>query len=147
MLAGDPLQAIYYLNMATAHPETFYGVMAIEASGQSIKLDFNLPTITDEFMVWLTAQDGGQRALALLQIGDWTRAARELRYLFEEMPETHVRSLIAFTSEHNMPGLTFRLADIYRTDKGVSYLAALYPYLETEADVRIDQSLFTCHYS
>ena len=141
MLAGDPLQAMYYLNMATAYPETFYGVMAIEASGQSIKLDFNLPTITDEFMAWLTAQDGGQRALALLQIGDWTRAARELRYLFEEMPEQHVRSLIAFTSVHNMPGLTFRLADIYKTDKGISYLAALYPYLETEADVRIDLSL------
>ena len=141
MQAGDPLQAIFYLNMATAYPETFYGVMAIEASGQSIQLDFNLPVITDDFMDWLTAQKGGQRALALLQIGDWTRAARELRYLFEEMPEEHVRALIAFTSVHNMPGLTFRLADIYRTDRGVSYLAALYPYLETGAEVRIELSL------
>ena len=30
MQAGDPLQAILYLNMATAYPETFYGVMAIK---------------------------------------------------------------------------------------------------------------------
>ena len=97
MQAGNPLQAIFYLNMATAYPEAFYGVMAIEASGQSIQLDFNLPVITDDFMDWLTAK-GGQRALALLQIGDWTRAARELRYLFEEMPEEHIRALIAFTS-------------------------------------------------
>lgn len=141
MLAGDPLQAIYYLDMATAYPETFYGVMAIEASGQSIKLDFSLPDISDEFIIWLTGKKGGQRALALLQIGDWTRAARELRYLFEEMPESYMRDLIAFTSVYNMPGLTFRLADIYQTDKGVRYLAALYPNLETQAEVRIDQSL------
>ena len=141
MLAGSPLEAIFYLNKATAYPETFYGVMAIEASGQSIRLDFKLPRIKDDFMNWLVAQKGGQRALGLLQIGDWTRAARELRYLFEEMPAKHVRSLIAFTALHNMPGLTFRLADIYKTDTGITYLGALYPYLKTGAEVRIDQSL------
>ena len=141
MLASSPLEAIFYLNKATAYPETFYGVMAIEASGQSIRLDFKLPRIKDDFMDWLVAQKGGQRALGLLQIGDWTRAARELRYLFEEMPAEHVRSLIAFSALHNMPGLTFRLADIYKTDTGITYLGALYPYLKTGAEVRIDQSL------
>ncbi len=141
MHGGMPGQAMRYLAIASQSHETFYGVMALQASGQDVRLDFDLPDISPDFMTWLTAQRGGERALALLQIGDWTQAARELRYLFEDMPERFTTELISFAARHNMPALAFRLADIYQTDRGIRYLGALYPLLETDVDVRIDRSL------
>lgn len=139
--AGDPASAAPYQEIATRYPESFYGAMAIQSSGQIQTLNFDLPEISDDFINWLPAQKGGKRALALLQIGNWTQAARELRYLFEDMPEEFRVDFIVFAAKNAMPGLAFRLADIYQRDTGITYLAALYPFLETEAEFRVDKAL------
>ena len=91
--------------------------------------------------VWLAAQKGGQRALALLQVGNWTRAARELRYLVEEMPPAFQRDLIAFATRNHMPGLAFRLADLHQRDTGEQIYAALYPLLSEKTDFVVDEAL------
>ena len=139
--AGQAEAALDYLSMAAQHNETFYGVLALQALGQKESIDFELPPISRAFMSWLKSQKGGQRALALLQIGNWTQAERELRYLFETMPTEYFVDLISFTTRHNMPGLAFRLADIYKKDTGVIYRAALYPLMAPEAEFRIDKAL------
>ena len=63
------------------------------------------------FWIWLTAKKGGQRALALLQVGN--TAARELRYLAKDAACSK-RDLISFSTQHDMPGLAFRLADFHQ---------------------------------
>ena len=141
MRAGNPSEATDYLTIAAQYPETFYGVMAIKASGQRYELDFTLPQIRSEFMTLLTAQKGGQRALGLLQTGNWTQAARELRYLVEEMPPEFSRDLISFATQHHMPGLAFRLADLHQRDTGERLYAALYPLLSDNTDYVVDEAL------
>ena len=141
MLSGAPAEATKYLSIAAQYPETFYGVMAIKASGQRYEIDFTLPEISTEFRAWLTAQKGGQRALALLQVGNWTRAARELRYLVEEMPPVFKRDLISFATQHHMPGLAFRLADLHQRESGERIYAALYPMLSDSTDYVVDEAL------
>ena len=141
MLSGAPAEATKYLSIASQYPETFYGVMAIKASGQRYEIDFTLPEISTEFRAWLTAQKGGQRALALLQVGNWTRAARELRYLVEEMPPVFKRDLISFSTQHHMPGLAFRLADLHQRESGERIYAALYPMLSDSTDYVVDEAL------
>ena len=141
MLSGAPAEATKYLSIAAQYPETFYGVMAIKASGQRYEIDFTLPEISTEFRAWLTAQKGGQRALALLQVGNWTRAARELRYLVEEMPPVFKRDLISFSTQHHMPGLAFRLADLHQRESGERIYAALYPMLSDSTDYVVDEAL------
>ena len=141
MLSGAPSEATKYLSIAAQYPETFYGVMAIKASGQRYEIDFTLPEISTEFRAWLTAQKGGQRALALLQVGNWTRAARELRYLVEEMPPVFKRDLISFATQHHMPGLAFRLADLHQRESGERIYAALYPMLSDSTDYVVDEAL------
>ena len=141
MLSGAPAEATKYLSIAAQYPETFYGVMAIKASGQRYEIDFTLPEISTEFRAWLTAQKGGQRALALLQVGNWTRAARELRYLVEEMPPVFKRDLISFSTQHHMPGLAFRLADLHQRESGERIYAALYPMLSDSTDYAVDEAL------
>ena len=79
---SDPQNAIKYLNIAKNLVNTFYGLMALQISGQKISVNFQDPFISDDFVPWLTLTRGGRRVLALLQIGDWTRASRELRYLY-----------------------------------------------------------------
>ena len=106
----------------------------------AMRLTFS-PAITDDFRVWLAAQKGGQRALALLQVGNWTRAARELRYLVEEMPPAFQRDLIAFATRNHMPGLAFRLADLHQRDTGEQIYAALYPLLSEKTDFVVDEAL------
>ena len=49
MRFGQPLQADSYMNIAATYPETFYGVMAVQAAGQRYEIDFSLPAITDDF--------------------------------------------------------------------------------------------------
>ncbi|MEC8744625.1 MAG: lytic transglycosylase domain-containing protein, partial [Pseudomonadota bacterium] len=129
------------MNIAATYPETFYGVMAVQAAGQRYDIDFSLPAITDDFRVWLAAQKGGQRALALLQVGNWTRAARELRYLVEEMPPAFKHDLIAFATRNHMPGLAFRLADLHQRNTGEQIYAALYPLLSEKTDFVVDEAL------
>jgi len=141
MLVGNPAEATRYLSITAQYPETFYGVMAIKASGQRYEIDFTLPPVRADFMSWLTAQKGGQRALGLLQAGNWTRAARELRYLVEEMPPAYKRDLISFATRHHMPGLAFRLADLHQKDTGERIYAALYPLLSDSTDFVVDEAL------
>ena len=40
MRFGQPLQADSYMNIAATYPETFYGVMAVQAAGQRYEIDF-----------------------------------------------------------------------------------------------------------
>ena len=141
MLSGDSAAATSYLGLAARYPEIFYGVMAVKASGQRYEIDFTLPPVRPAFMSWLTAQDGGQRALGLLQTGNWTRAAREIRYLVEEMPPVYTRDLIAFATRNHMPGLAFRLADIHQKNSGERLYAALYPMLADTTDYVVDEAL------
>ena len=138
---GKPKLAATYLQIAARYHFTFYGVMALQASGQSNILSFTLPEFDPGFMDWLKGQRGGRRAFALLQIGNWTEAERELRYLHEECPEHLKLSMITFAAHNHMPSLAFRLADLHRRDTGVEYLGALYPVLDPIFDYQIDQAL------
>jgi len=141
LLAGQPKQAMDYLAQAANYDEIFYGIAAISATGQTRPLDFTLPTISPQFIKWLQARRGGRRTLGLLQIGNWTEAARELRYLFEELPPEYMTSMISFARLYNMPGLSFRLADIYENNTGIRQLGALYPILKSNAEYRVDKAL------
>jgi soluble lytic murein transglycosylase len=141
MREGQPKRAMEYLEIASYYPHNFYGVVALQVAGQTKQIEFVQPSVSDSFLSWLRAQAGGKRALALLQSGNWTEAARELRYLHGEMPERFTTDMIGFAARYNMPGLAFRLADIYRQDTGVEYNAALYPVLDTDVEFSVDEAL------
>ena len=108
-----PERAIKFLDIAKSFPDCFYGMMALQVSGQKISVDFRQQEATDEFVSWLLVSRGGRRVLALLQIGDWARASRELRYLYGQSSSTQRKDMMMFAVTHNMPGLAFRLADLH----------------------------------
>ena len=120
MRQGRFQNATQYLEIAARELDSFYGVIARKALGQSMNISFDLPPEHPGFMAWLTSQKGGQRVLALLQVGRPHDAARELRYLWMDMPDQFKPSVMRFAALHNMPGLSFRVGEIIRKNGGKS---------------------------
>lgn len=141
MRKQDPLKAMRYLDIALSYPLSFYGVMAMQISGQTKALDFSLPVAKDDLLTWLSRHKGGKRALAMLQLGNHYEAAREIRYLYNEMPEPLRRELISFSVEQGMADLAFRVADYHRFQTGEEILGGLYPRLSLKTDYRVDEAL------
>ena len=136
-----PQEAMAYLDIALDKPHTFYGVMALQVSGQTHQVDFNLTENTTSFLAWLKSQKGGQRALALLQIGDSYEAGREFRYLYHDVPQGMMRQMIRFALDNNMADFAFRAADYHRYETGEVINAGLFPQLELSSELYIDEAL------
>jgi len=138
---GRPAKAMAYLDIAAQYPQRFYGMMALQATGQIRELDFHVPELSDDFAQWLTSSRGGRRVLALLQVNQANAASRELRYLFPEADENRRRDIMVFAIHYNMPGLAFRVADVLRQDTGHIYYAALYPEPQMKQSFQVDPAL------
>ena len=141
MREGNVVEAMRYLDIALQYPRAYYGVMAMQVTGQTHKVDFAITDTTQEFETWLLRTKGGRRALGLLQIGNSYEAAREMRYLFNEMPTQFRPALVRFAVDHNMADLAFRVADYHRYQTGEEILAGLYPRLALETEFYVDEAL------
>jgi soluble lytic murein transglycosylase-like protein len=142
MRQGDFQSATKYLQIAARELDSFYGVIARKALGQNMDISFDLPPEDSGFMGWLSSQKGGQRVLALLQIGRPHDASRELRYLWMNMPDRFKPSVMRFAALHNMPGLSFRVGEIIRKNGGKSWYGALYPHPEfANIEFTVDEAL------
>ena len=124
---NNPKEAIKYLKASSQYPDTFYGKLAINALGYDHKLNFDLPKISANFINWLSSQEGGKRALALLQTSEFWHADRELRKLYSIVPSKYHLELMSFASKYGMPSIAYRLADIQRVETGIKWYGALYP--------------------
>ena len=136
-----PQEAMQYLDIALAKPHTFYGVMALQVSGQTHQVDFSLTENTTAFLRWLKGQKGGLRTLALLQIGNSYEAGREMRYLYHDVPQGMMRQMIRFALDHNMADFAFRAADYHRYETGEVINAGLFPQLDLSSELYIDEAL------
>jgi soluble lytic murein transglycosylase len=126
-LNGNGEKANYYLIKAAAKERTFYGSLAMESLGYKYDFDFSLPKFDNKLINKIKSFKGGLRALALLEIEQFHKAAREFRKIIVKFDAQYYPQLLSFFSKNNMPGLTFRLAAILRNDHGKIFLGGLYP--------------------
>ena len=124
---GNSKNANYYLGKAASHERTFYGSLAMASLGYKYKPDFSLPDYNTEFIKKIKYLKGGFRALALLEVGEYHKSAREFRKIIPQFKISDYPKLITFASKNNMPGLTFRLSAILRNNHGKLLLGGLYP--------------------
>ena len=141
MRAGRPLEANYYLEIAAQELKSFYGVVARHALGQKFDLSFDLPPYDDRFIGWLSARPGGQRLFALLQIERYNDAERELRYLWNEIPDYLKESALRFAMDYGMSGLAYRAGELLRKNTGRIWFSAIYPIPRYDVDFSVDQAL------
>ncbi|WP_281684855.1 lytic transglycosylase domain-containing protein [Thalassobaculum salexigens] len=122
-----PADSTRWLARAAQYPLTFYGLLGRRALGVEVPFDWSLPEITDRKAKRLLSHEGARRAIALMQVGESSRAEREWRKLFPRLDRSLREPLMTIATRHNMPGLAIRLAGIIRVSTGRIYHAALYP--------------------
>ena len=126
-ILGEPKKANYYLTKAALRERTFYGSLAMASLGYKYNPNFNLPKYSKKLIKKIQSHDGGLRAMALIEVNEFHKAAREFRKIIPKFDIADYPQLLSFTSKNNMPGLTFRLAAILRNDHNKIFLGGLYP--------------------
>ena len=126
-LLGNAKEANYFLKKAARKKRTFYGSLAMASLGYKYRPNFDLPSYDHNFINKILKHKGGIRALALIEVNEFHKAAREFRKIIPKFDVKDYPQLLSFTSKNNMPGLTFRLAAILRNDHNKILLGGLYP--------------------
>ena len=125
--ARRPQLVNYWLGLAAEHPRTFYGILARRALGYDSALNFEAEAFTAAHAEALLAMPGGRRALALVQVGELTRAESEVRLLASEATPATLPGLTALADRGNMPAMSLHLAQRLAEQDGRRHDHALYP--------------------
>ncbi|MDC6451270.1 lytic transglycosylase domain-containing protein [Alphaproteobacteria bacterium] len=124
---GEPKKANYYLTKAALKERTFYGSLSMASLGYKYHPNFDLPKLSLNLIKKIISHKGGLRAMALIEVNEFHKSAREFRKIIPKFPISDYPQLLSFASKNNMPGLTFRLAAILRNDHDNILLGGLYP--------------------
>lgn len=122
-----PSMANVFMNMAAQDKLSFYGQMAIEKLQKASPYAWKAPKLNDKHMKRLMAEPAIKRVIALVQINEHALAQRELKAAYANIPYDMDETLLAFSTELNLPGASMTLArNLLERDK--DYLEGLYPY-------------------
>jgi soluble lytic murein transglycosylase-like protein len=111
MLTDDIDYAKIWLRAAAEHPRTFYGLLANRVMGQEAVFDWNEEDVLSKKDIdIITEQPAGVRILALLQVGEYNRAEREVRTLYPNAHRELQNALLLLAKETNIPATALRLA-------------------------------------
>jgi soluble lytic murein transglycosylase len=117
----------YWLRIAAEHPRTFYGLIARRTLGIDSYFDFDDAPFTEVDADMLATAPAGRRALALLQVGQVSRAEAELRALAARAAPEMLEALVGVADRANMPALSLQLAGLAGDSDGRHRDPALYP--------------------
>jgi len=141
-------EAQRWLRYASQFPETFYGLLALRRLGEQPEFSFESRSPSASTRTRLGAYPEGQRAIALLEIGENARAEQELLWLDTWQRTDLVRQLARLANQARLPQLSFRLAQ--RLDNtpaadriSVPMQAIAYPLLPWRpgAGFKVDEAL------
>jgi soluble lytic murein transglycosylase-like protein len=123
----EPALYSKYLEIASAYPRTFYGIVARRLLGLGLKYNWTMPPLEAEALLELANAPGGQRAIALLQIGKDRRAERELKLLFRAAKPELARAMMAVIDRAEMPSLAMRIGNLLVISGSSLYDSTTYP--------------------
>ncbi|MEE2745833.1 MAG: lytic transglycosylase domain-containing protein [Pseudomonadota bacterium] len=124
---GKPSLYIENLEKASAYPRTFYGILSRRLLGLEIKYNWTSPPLEKNALLELKKAPGGQRAVALLQIGMDRRAESELKILFSKARPKLARSMMALADRANMPSLAMRIGNMLVASGSSLFDSTAYP--------------------
>jgi soluble lytic murein transglycosylase-like protein len=127
LVAGQHDKVSRYLVRAAVNRTSFYGLLARRALGVDTPFNWAEPRLTTEDIRQIQGHASGWRALALIQVGEDTRAEGELRRLAPVLGQDKAPALLALASRANMPALSMRLAGRIAVAENLRYDGALYP--------------------
>ncbi len=138
-----PEEVSAWLTRAASHPRTFYGLLAQQQLGLDIQFNWVVPELSAQHLEALAEFPGGQRALALLQVGQKSLAEAELRRIGGQESDVLKEALVALSVAANLPNLALRVGTAIAAPGGQLYDAALYPVPEWQpaGGYQVDRAL------
>jgi soluble lytic murein transglycosylase len=131
-----------WLDVAAAHPRTFYGLLARRILGRPMPFSWDAPQLETEAIAALTEKAGGRRVIALMQVDQGRRAERDLRGLAGGAGPKLMRGILALASRANMPSLAMRLnGTLFPNGGGFDGAAYPVPRWVPKGGFRIDRAL------
>jgi len=118
--ARRPAQYVPWMLQAAQEPRTFYGMIARRSLGLPPGLVWERDVANESHAQQLAETAGGWRALALLQIGQTSRAENELRLLQRRARNNSqlVQGILAVAQQAGMPALASQVASLAQGDDG-----------------------------
>lgn len=123
----EPAKVSNWLRRAAQYSRTFYGQLARRALGLDPEFDWSTKSITDAGAQALALSSRGQRALALLQIGEISLAEQEMQALLPSAGPDLASALHAVAQSYQLPSLALRLGVLAELQSNIHADADLYP--------------------
>ncbi|MCD8562954.1 MAG: lytic transglycosylase domain-containing protein [Alphaproteobacteria bacterium] len=127
MRAGDFKDVTPWMEKASTHPRTFYGLLATRALGKDFNFNWDIPAFTTAHQNLIASFPAGARAMALVDIGQRSLAQAELLRLDTDANAGLSTALLAYAEHAQLPKLSLRLANLLSNSETGFYDAALYP--------------------
>lgn len=124
---GDNAGMNAFLQKAAAQPRSFYGLLALSRLGHAPHYNWNAPSFTQAQAALLKSEPAGNRALALLQIGERTLAEAELRTLPVRGKDKLQNALLGLVVRYTLPSLAVQVGSALSKNRTLD--AALYPLM------------------
>lgn len=136
-------RARHWLSVAADYPRTFYGLLALQALGKDVDLNWDKPHLTGAQEKAILKTAAGQRAEKLLAAGEVTLAEAEIRSLYVRGNKDSKKALLAYAYDRRLPSLSMKLGYAASVNSEDSYDAALYPAMPWSPNrgYRIDRAL------
>jgi len=125
---GD--EALLYLDIASAHPLTLYGQLALGQLGRGTGIDWDAPELTEgELDLLLDKSPRLVRAVALAEVGLEEEASLEIRYAHGELKAEDDKSLLALAASLDSASAQVHISEAtgIREDSDQTLWPALYP--------------------
>ena len=126
LVGRRPARVSSLLGIAAAYPHTFYGLLARRLLGLPISFEWSTPALEEGALLSLSVAPAGRRSLALIQVGEVSRAERALRLFAARAERDMARGILALAARANLPALSVRLNERLFSGGG-GYDAAAYP--------------------
>ena len=142
LIIRKPEKVTPLLEQAAVHPRTFYGQLASKILGREVAYDWAMPAMDGKDVRALQNHKGGRRALALLQVGEDTRAEKEMRQVAKLAPAKMARGILSIAAQAGMAELTIRLdAMLHPNGGGLDGAAYPLPSWQPADGFKIDRAL------
>jgi len=128
---GDPVTATEHLRAASTYQETFYGLIAARQLGIRPRIDWSVPTLSEEALDNLMPHSATRRAIALTEVGWHHIADEELRLLWGREGTAVQDDLLPLAAKLNLPNIQIRLGRVGGTGHPAS-TAVRYPLPDWE---------------
>ena len=124
---AKPEKVNAWLDTAAQNARTFYGILARHQLGLATRFDWTVPVESGADMDRLLESAAAVRAIALVQVGQNTRAGRELRRLYRGGDAGIGAAILAIAEKGKLASASMRIARLMINRDGKALDGGLYP--------------------